>query len=456
MPQAGGQTSNASQPTGQRLLIAAGGALGVIGILGPRAMPVLLPLVLSAVAAFAVRRTGAERGVPAPGLVSADSANPTANSSFMDAFGGRFGFAALVWSAAVSWAAITLAWTPDLANGVSKVLTGALIAACVVALAAYRQRLAVDAVQIVLTATVVGAVLSFAVLCFEVFSDQALKLWVYNAVPELRGSIKDLNIRDNVVFAVGMQERNHSIAVANLLFWPLAGAFWLLRGARNAGAGGRRVDLLAIAGLWLVLAATTFASAHDTSKVAVLVGGSAVGMALVSVTWTRRALIAGWVAVFALIVPFVLALYANGVHRAPALEASAQARVILWAVTAQKWQERPITGIGVAGTRALDDRDKATAPWPDGYPYALRTGRHAHNVYLQTFYELGIVGAVLLAAGGIALIMATAGLASVLQPFAIAAFATSAAMMGLSWGMWQAWFQCAFAGVLILLILASV
>lgn len=71
---------------------------------------------------------------------------------------------------------------------------------------------------------------------------------------------------------------------------------------------------------------------------------------------------------------------------------------------ADRVQERPITGI--RGTRALHLTIPTDAGDPSHAEYALRgrVARHPHNIYLQTWLELGAIGAVLLLVVGLAAI----------------------------------------------------
>ena len=68
-----------------------------------------------------------------------------------------------------------------------------------------------------------------------------------------------------------------------------------------------------------------------------------------------------------------------------------------------------------------------------------KTGPHSHNEFLQTWYELGAVGAILLLAAGCAVILSIGRLSPAVQPFMLAQFAGFFVMAAFSWGMWQSW-----------------
>ena len=68
-----------------------------------------------------------------------------------------------------------------------------------------------------------------------------------------------------------------------------------------------------------------------------------------------------------------------------------------------------------------------------------KTGPHSHNEFLQTWYELGAVGAILMLATGGAVILSIGRLSPAIQPFMLAQFAAFFVMATFSWGMWQSW-----------------
>ena len=104
-----------------------------------------------------------------------------------------------------------------------------------------------------------------------------------------------------------------------------------------------------------------------------------------------------------------------------------------------------------------------TAGWPAksgavsrGHARQLtRASIHSHSVYLQTWFELGLIGALLLSAFGLSIIGAIRRLAPRLQQYGLATFATAAAMASVSYGMWQAWFMASFGLCAALFVLGA-
>jgi hypothetical protein len=89
------------------------------------------------------------------------------------------------------------------------------------------------------------------------------------------------------------------------------------------------------------------------------------------------------------------------------------------------------------------DAEAARPPEVPGQAFPQWTGRHGHNIYLQTWYELGAIGAGLLLAMGLLILSWLGTLARPGQDYAAAAFVCASVMCASSFGMWQAWFIAA-------------
>ncbi len=131
-----------------------------------------------------------------------------------------------------------------------------------------------------------------------------------------------------------------------------------------------------------------------------------------------------------------------------------RARIILWGVTAERTLESPILGVGVDSTRDIDAELAKSAVKEKGAPFALRTGRHAHNVYLQTWFELGAIGAGLMLVAGLALFRRLYDVPERARPFVFAALVSGVVMAGLSWGLWQPWLAAAYSLMALSLAIA--
>jgi O-antigen ligase len=189
-------------------------------------------------------------------------------------------------------------------------------------------------------------------------------------------------------------------------------------------------------------------SESGTSVVAFFVGALVLALAAFSLKVTRTVLIVGWTVATLFAVPLGALPYELGWHHWTWLPPeSVAARFYIWKYVADRVAERPISGIGIRGTRALHLTIPTDAGDPSHAEYALqgRAARHPHNIYLQTWLELGAIGAVLLLAAGLAALWQMRSLPPTLEGSAYALFAVSS-MIGLSgFDLWQSWLLAALA-----------
>jgi O-Antigen ligase len=280
-------------------------------------------------------------------------------------------------------------------------------------------------------AVAVGAVL----VAITIFSHGVLHKLICAAFPVLAPADGDFVRFDgrNLEF-VGLPYFNRNVALLNLLLWPA-----LLVLAR------RVVDLrtaLAPIALFVVVAAATFASDHQTSML-VLCASTFIFFVYRYFPRTARVLIiAGWIAAILLVRPVVLFAYNMDLEKVGWLQDSARARITLWAYTVRQMSKAPILGVGAQTTRAESEAGRNADVLP-GHTFPQWTGRHGHNIYVQTWYELGLVGASLLLAMGLLILSWLWQLTRPGQDFAAAAF-----------GMWQGWFIAACMMVVAMVTLA--
>jgi O-antigen ligase len=98
------------------------------------------------------------------------------------------------------------------------------------------------------------------------------------------------------------------------------------------------------------------------------------------------------------------------------------------------------------------ERTLQTAP-DERFRRTLST--HSHSIYLQTWFELGLIGATLLTLLGLAILQAIRALEVSLQRYAYATFASAAIMAASSYGMWQIWFIATFGLCAVLFVLGA-
>ncbi len=281
-----------------------------------------------------------------------------------------------------------------------------------------------------------GLLAGLIYLFVEISSGQAVKIAVFNAlhVPKtwLRPAA-NFTWEGTKLVAIAPMDLTRSIAPVTLLLWS---ALLSLR----ATAPGQAVKLWSLT--VFVLAAVVIAiSGHETSKAALLASSLVFVLARRWPDWTRRLLQLGFVAACFAAVPVSLALYRLELHHAPWVQHSLQHRIVIWNHTAEAVMERPVLGVAAGMMYELAPTFAGQSPDPK---FDLVVP-HAHNIFLQTWFELGLVGAVLAALAGFTLLERIARFAGPEAPFGYATFAAATTMAGASYSLWQAWFLGLFA-----------
>ena len=85
----------------------------------------------------------------------------------------------------------------------------------------------------------------------------------------------------------------------------------------------------------------------------------------------------------------------------------------------------------------------------------MRLGRHSHNHYLQIWYELGAVGAVLSLLTGLALLQLMRSMTQSIRPYAYASFVAVSSIAAFGWGLWQTWLLAGYSLTAIFLSFAA-
>ncbi len=125
-----------------------------------------------------------------------------------------------------------------------------------------------------------------------------------------------------------------------------------------------------------------------------------------------------------------------GLAQAHWLPESFRERALIWDKTASATFERPILGVGAQSTRFLSE-ERVEIPGIAGKRLAF--GWHAHNVVLQTWFELGLIGVLLAMSFAVALCRGIGRLHPVGRPWAMAVYAAALMVLLTGWGMWQPW-----------------
>ena len=350
--------------------------------------------------------------------------------------------------ALAAWGLVSVAWAANTSEALAKVALLSVFALAVGLVARLVPRSGDDALAEIGKAMVIAFAAALVFVLVEELTGHIIKRSVFTLLPFTRPPARHISVSNGEVTAIEGYATNRTMAAISLALWPL-----LLAAAVALSTGLRRVVMV---GLVALAALTVIVSKHETSVLALLAATAVFAATRLSPRVGIAVLAAGWIAATLLVVP--LATWAHGraeLHTASWLPHTARQRIILWGYTAQQVPQRSYTGVGIAATKTLDDRRGQQVPTPAGYVYPWRSGPHAHNVFLQMWYELGAVGAGLFCALGLAVIAAIARAARPAQAYLAAGFASASVIGAFTWGLWQPWFLAAFAFSAMLAILAA-
>jgi O-antigen ligase len=291
-----------------------------------------------------------------------------------------------------------------------------------------------DALRAMALGLAIGLIVGGAVLCVDTFSLQWARRMLMSFVPPLRPKAVDMRVEEGWVTWLLPFLLNRSTAALTLLLWPTLHAIALV---------GQRAPLR----YWLLAAlipavAAILGSEHATSKLAFTGAAVTFVLASLSLKGARRLITVGWLAVLVLVVPVATLAYQGQLYLVSSLPYSARARIVIWGHTSELIAKAPILGSGINTARAL--HHPHDAPFAPGSTIPVTTNLHSHNVYLQTWYETGLVGAVFLLAIGLLVLREIARAPEGVQPYLYATFVTCALMGGTSFSLWQPWFMGSF------------
>jgi len=284
-----------------------------------------------------------------------------------------------------------------------------------------------------------GLLVALLYFLAEIITDQGIKIWIYNTLAVSPSDLRPASFfkwADDRLVSIHRDDLARNVAPITPFLWPavLAMQGTLVRPASRYGT----VVLVALAGVVVML------SPHETSKLAFVAGLVVFGCARAWPLFSGRLVTVGWVGACLIVLPAALLAYRLDLQNAPWLQNSAQARIEIWNTTAEKALQSPLLGVGAHSTYA--QAQELGPPVKRGWKYRNRhsLSTHAHSVYLQTWYELGLVGATLLTLFGLAILSAIRALSGAIRPYAYATFASAATLAASSYGMWQIWYMALF------------
>jgi hypothetical protein len=344
---------------------------------------------------------------------------------------------------------LNASWAADSGTAFGKGLL--LLGVVLISFAASRAIPQVDEQQLrhAAIAFTLGTFVAALFLTFELLTDGAITRLALNSVEFLqRPHFKHAHISNGEIIDLNMSTLNRNVNVLTFNMWPALLVF------KTTFSGVRRSVFAGI--LLAAVTVAVFLSEHQSSQVALLVS---VAVFCLASYWRKpviRSLAVAWCVAFVLVLPMAFLAYKADLHMAHWLPTSFRARIIIWEYTAERVFEHPWLGVGADSTRVLKEPNtRAMAEWPEGFIYPRTIGWHAHDFFLQTWFELGVMGAILIAFAGAMVALRMSLLPVEAQPFAAACFVTFMVIASFGWGMWQTWLICGGALLLIFLLVAA-
>ena len=292
-----------------------------------------------------------------------------------------------------------------------------------------------------------GYVISAFVICIEIIFEHPLHLHFFAAFPTLTPQMSGVVIESGVLKSLPSYFLNRHIAALAFLVWPAL----LIASTLTSSARARAVLVMCLAPVVLAV----FASDHESSKIAIAASVAVFCIQMLTPRLGKTLLTAGWILACVAVVPLASIAYDRQLHKASWLQPSAQHRIVIWGVTSSKVAEAPLLGHGLVAAREMGRLGKENPIYEPGSPFVVSTGPHAHNVYLQVWFDTGLVGIVLMVSIGLFALRAISRTPAGSQPMLYAAFASNALLAASSFSIWTRWFLASYAISAIFAVLAS-
>lgn len=350
------------------------------------------------------------------------------------------------------WAVIAATWSPEPMRGFGKSLfLFALILHAIILAKEFRLADGRD-IETAARGMLAGFLLSGIYVCLEIDGRSNITRFILTYFPELDRAVdKHARIRDGVIVRISGAHITRVSAVFCLFLCPA------LIAATLYTKGWIRGLCYATVAAFLLLIFFHPQTHSQTAQLIITIATATLLVALIAPKLARWGVAAGFAAWLFLIVPGSLAMYSHGVHEKEDLFRSARARVLIWHSTAEEILKRPIFGAGTTSSRFFEESPNTKRTASDQKLGGGLDGRgHPHNMYLQVWYELGLVGVLAFAILGFSLWARIASLPQKVAVFATTHFAVCGTIIGPSYSIWQNWFQSAFAlSILTLVLIAS-
>jgi O-antigen ligase len=289
----------------------------------------------------------------------------------------------------------------------------------------------------------IGLFIASLYYVIDVATGQSIKMFVYNSLGLTPGNWlpKWAVWKDGKVVTIPPSDATRNAFALPLLLWA---GLMAVEGVSNAS-----LKLAVKLTLFVVVVVGVFLSPNDTAKLALIVGAAVFTIARISRRWSLPLIASACIAGTMLAVPIALSPAGSALERAAWLPANGSGRLAIWRFTAAETLKSPWIGVGANANSEMLKRIAGQKKDPANVSAAnvrnLPRVPHPHNIYLQTWFELGFVGAALLTLFGCAILQRIGQLSDRVYPYGLATFSTAVMLAASSYGLWQFWFLAMFA-----------
>jgi O-antigen ligase len=352
---------------------------------------------------------------------------------------------ALVTWALVAWTLVGALWSPSPLLALHMAMTVGLYALCVEAWSNLAKGPAVEARLGVARALLYIMPAIAAYVAFEALTGQWIRNSLTNIIPMLRPRPHHMTIDAASGVRLNLYMLNRNVAALMFLLWPTALiARVLLSTKRDQGLA---------AGIAALVIASVAIGNHGSSKFALLLSAIIFLTALWRLAIAYRVIRTVWTVLCLAIVPAAFAMEQAEIFRTERLPYSTAHRFLIWGETARAIIQHPIVGAGSGATRVINAAGPKGEIKTKRYVFPAGLNLHAHNIYLQTWFELGAIGAILLWLTGWRMISWVRQQQDRAQPYILSAFATGMALGSTSYAYNDPWFMASFGLSMIFTII---
>lgn len=336
----------------------------------------------------------------------------------------RFDFLTVsIWSL-IFYVALSATWSPQPRDTILTAVILALIVSVCFEICVQLGRWPREMLKLIAISVCLGYVIGLAYLAVDLIGDMPLRRAAQRSFPLLAA--------DHQPGALPRFGYNRNIESSVLLLWPVLLALKVLIQPRA---------LVAVClGLVCAVVGLAYWSEHETSKVTIVASIATLVLSWRAILPIGKFLVLVWSMAVLAMPPVALALHRWQLQDATWLQRTGQARVAIWSYTAEQIPKAPLLGRGANSTRTNHVAAPPVLTPPSGSRrHSRTTNHHAHNFYLQTWYELGAIGALILLVSGLAIVARITSTEATTRPFCVATFAVFALAGSSSFGIWQTW-----------------